>query len=80
MLDKGVDLPPSQFEAAFLSAAHTEKDIHHTIAAAKQAFAMDCVATGRLSSTNIAELKAEADQLGCSPSFPESSQTRYPSA
>ena len=39
MLDKGVYLPPSQFEAAFLSAAHTEKDIHHTIAAARQAFA-----------------------------------------
>jgi glutamate-1-semialdehyde 2,1-aminomutase len=39
MLDKGVYLPPSQFEVAFLSAAHTEKDIHHTIAAAKQAFA-----------------------------------------
>jgi glutamate-1-semialdehyde 2,1-aminomutase len=39
MMDKGVYLPPSQFEAAFLSAAHTEKDIHHTIAAARQAFA-----------------------------------------
>jgi glutamate-1-semialdehyde 2,1-aminomutase len=39
MLDKGVYLPPSQFEAAFLSAAHTEKDVHHTITAAKQAFA-----------------------------------------
>ncbi len=32
-------LPPSQFEAAFLSAAHTEKDIQQTIAAANQAFA-----------------------------------------
>jgi glutamate-1-semialdehyde 2,1-aminomutase len=39
MLDHGVYLPPSQFEAAFLSTAHTEKDVHHTIAAAKQAFA-----------------------------------------
>jgi glutamate-1-semialdehyde 2,1-aminomutase len=39
MLDNGVYLPPSQFEAAFLSAAHNEKDIHQTIAAAKQAFA-----------------------------------------
>ena len=27
MLDSGVYLPPSQFEAAFLSAAHTEEDI-----------------------------------------------------
>ncbi len=39
MLDSGVYLPPSQFEVAFLSAAHTEKDVHHTIAAARQAFA-----------------------------------------
>jgi len=40
MLDSGVYLPPSQYEAAFLSAAHTEDDIQKTIAAAKQAFAM----------------------------------------
>jgi glutamate-1-semialdehyde 2,1-aminomutase len=40
MLENGVYLPPSQFEAAFLSAAHTEQDIQQTIAAAKQAFAM----------------------------------------
>ncbi len=39
MLDNGVYLPPSQFEAAFLSAAHTEEDVQKTIAAAKQAFA-----------------------------------------
>jgi glutamate-1-semialdehyde 2,1-aminomutase len=39
MLDSGVYLPPSQFEAAFVSAAHTEKDIQNTIEAAKQAFA-----------------------------------------
>jgi glutamate-1-semialdehyde 2,1-aminomutase len=39
MLDNGVYLPPSQFEAAFLSAAHTDEDIQQTIAAAKQAFA-----------------------------------------
>ena len=39
MLDKGVYLPPSQFEAAFLSAAHTEKDVQQTIEAARQAFA-----------------------------------------
>jgi glutamate-1-semialdehyde 2,1-aminomutase len=31
-------LPPSQFEAAFLSAAHTDEDIQQTISAAKQAF------------------------------------------
>ena len=38
MLDNGIYLPPSQFEAAFLSAAHTEEDIQRTIDAAKQAF------------------------------------------
>jgi glutamate-1-semialdehyde 2,1-aminomutase len=40
MLDNGVYLPPSQFEAAFLSTAHTEEDIQRTINAAKQAFAL----------------------------------------
>jgi len=39
MLDSGIYLPPSQFEAAFLGAAHTERDIEQTVAAAKQAFA-----------------------------------------
>jgi len=40
MLENGISLPPSQFEAAFMGAAHTERDIQQTIAAAKQAFAM----------------------------------------
>ncbi len=40
MLDSGIYLPPSQFEAAFLSAAHTHENIEQTIAAAKQAFAL----------------------------------------
>ena len=40
MLDAGVYLPPSQFEAAFMSAAHTAADVQQTIAAAKQAFAL----------------------------------------
>jgi len=39
MLDQGIYLPPSQYEAAFLSAAHTEQDIQRTIGAAKEAFA-----------------------------------------
>ncbi|HKH99838.1 MAG TPA: glutamate-1-semialdehyde 2,1-aminomutase [Candidatus Sulfotelmatobacter sp.] len=39
MLDRGVYLPPSQYEAAFLGAAHTEQDVEKTIAAAKEAFA-----------------------------------------
>jgi glutamate-1-semialdehyde 2,1-aminomutase len=37
MMDARVWLPPSQFEAAFLSVAHTQADIDNTIAAAKQA-------------------------------------------
>jgi glutamate-1-semialdehyde 2,1-aminomutase len=37
MLDRGVYLPCSQFEAAFLTAAHTEKHIEQTIAAARTA-------------------------------------------
>jgi len=40
MLENGIYLPPSQFEAAFLSVAHTDEDIQQTIAAAKQAFAL----------------------------------------
>jgi glutamate-1-semialdehyde 2,1-aminomutase len=39
MLDRGVYLPPSQYEAAFLGATHTAEDIRQTIAAAKAAFA-----------------------------------------
>jgi glutamate-1-semialdehyde 2,1-aminomutase len=39
MLDQGVYLPPSQYEAAFLSAAHNEEDVQKTITAAKEAFA-----------------------------------------
>jgi glutamate-1-semialdehyde 2,1-aminomutase len=37
MLARGVYLPCSQFEAAFVSAAHTEGDIDQTIAAAREA-------------------------------------------
>lgn len=38
MLGESVYLPPSQFEAWFLSGAHTTRDIDTTIAAAKKAF------------------------------------------
>ena len=38
MLERGVYLAPSQFEAAFVSAAHTEEDIRRTAEAARQAF------------------------------------------
>jgi glutamate-1-semialdehyde 2,1-aminomutase len=37
MLDRGIYLAPSQFEAAFVSAAHTEADIRCTIQAAQEA-------------------------------------------
>jgi glutamate-1-semialdehyde 2,1-aminomutase len=40
MLDRGIYLAPSQFEAAFLSAAHTEEDIAKTVAAARESFAL----------------------------------------
>lgn len=39
MLERGVYLPPSQFEAGFMSAAHTEDDIRKTKAAAQEFFA-----------------------------------------
>jgi len=37
MLDRGIYLAPSQFEAAFVSAAHSEEDIRQTIEAAREA-------------------------------------------
>jgi glutamate-1-semialdehyde 2,1-aminomutase len=37
MLARGVYPPPSQYEAWFLSAAHTSKDVDRTIAAARAA-------------------------------------------
>ena len=39
MLQRGVYLAPSQFEAGFLSLAHTDAEIQQTIAAAAEAFA-----------------------------------------
>ena len=38
MLARGVYLAPSQFEAAFVSLAHTEEEIDYTIEAAREAF------------------------------------------
>lgn len=37
LIERGVYWPPSQFEAAFISAAHTEDDVDRTIAAASEA-------------------------------------------
>ncbi len=39
MLERGVNLAPSQFEAGFMSLAHTDEDIDRTIAAADQVLA-----------------------------------------
>ncbi len=39
LLENGVYFPPSQFEAAFLSTAHTDDDVETTLRAAKVAFA-----------------------------------------
>jgi glutamate-1-semialdehyde 2,1-aminomutase len=39
MLERGVYLAPSQFEAAFLSYAHTDEDVRATVAAAAEFFA-----------------------------------------
>jgi glutamate-1-semialdehyde 2,1-aminomutase len=39
MLKRGVLLPPSAFESAFISAAHDESVIDETVAAARAAFA-----------------------------------------
>ena len=38
MLDRGVYLPPSQFEACFLSLAHMERELEETLSAAEAAF------------------------------------------
>ena len=38
MLDRGIYLPPSQYEAMFVSAAHTDGDIGRTVEAAGHAF------------------------------------------
>ena len=45
LLEREVYWPPSQFEAAFVSLAHTEDDIDHTLAAARDAFAQAKVGT-----------------------------------
>jgi glutamate-1-semialdehyde 2,1-aminomutase len=39
MLDRGIYLAPSQFEAGFLSAAHKEQDITRTVETAREFFA-----------------------------------------
>jgi glutamate-1-semialdehyde 2,1-aminomutase len=36
MIERGIYLPPSQFETAFISLAHGETEVQETIAAAKE--------------------------------------------
>jgi len=38
MLEQGIYLPPSQFEAIFLSTAHSHQDIEQTLKVARTAF------------------------------------------
>jgi len=38
MIERGIYLPPSQFEALFVSAVHTEQDIARTVQAARESF------------------------------------------
>jgi glutamate-1-semialdehyde 2,1-aminomutase len=40
MLERGIYLPPSQFEAMFVSAVHTPADIERTVQAARESFAI----------------------------------------
>lgn len=44
MLERGVNIPPSQFEALFVSSAHSDADIDQTVAAAHDA--LDAAARG----------------------------------
>lgn len=39
MLERGIFLPPSQFEALFVSASHTDADIDHAIASTRESLA-----------------------------------------
>jgi glutamate-1-semialdehyde 2,1-aminomutase len=38
ILRRGINIAPSQFEAGFISLAHTEKDIEKTVKAAYESF------------------------------------------
>jgi glutamate-1-semialdehyde 2,1-aminomutase len=46
MLEQGVWLPASQYEAVFLGTAHTMEDIQQTVAAAREAFALVLASAG----------------------------------
>ena len=46
MLDRGIYLAPSQFEAAFLSTAHSDADIDRTVEAAAECFELSVAGAG----------------------------------
>jgi glutamate-1-semialdehyde 2,1-aminomutase len=46
LLERGVYFPPSQFEAVFVSSAHSENDIAETVRAVSAAFAALAVGGG----------------------------------
>jgi glutamate-1-semialdehyde 2,1-aminomutase len=39
LLERGIYWPPAQYEAAFISAAHSQEDIEHTVSVMKECFA-----------------------------------------
>jgi glutamate-1-semialdehyde 2,1-aminomutase len=51
MLAQGIYLPPSQFEAWFLSGAHTTRDVDDTIRAARKAFKVAAADAARVRAT-----------------------------
>jgi glutamate-1-semialdehyde 2,1-aminomutase len=38
MLDEGINIAPSQYEAGFMSVAHSQEDLDKTIEAARKSF------------------------------------------
>ena len=78
MLERGVYLAPSQFEAGFVSAAHSEDDIRHTVEVAREFFD----ATAGLCETCAFCRLIRSDRgsvfYQCQRSFTDSSFPKYP--
>ena len=53
MLEQGIYLPPSPFEASFLSLAHTEEEIDETLQKAKKAFRGSCSSKKNMTLTQL---------------------------
>ena len=56
MLSRGIYLPPSQFEAWFISGAHTARDIDKTVAAARDAMKIVSRSTRSTKSTKVTKV------------------------